>query len=88
MRCAGVQKVGPGSPIPALLLGQSARTPPSARLGLGKPDSDHSTNLTAQMVLIVAQRIAVAQWSVLDARVIPEYVEVCLVLIMHRILDL
>ena len=51
MRCAGVGKVGPGSPIPSLLLGQSARTPPSARLGLGKPDSDHYTNLTAQMVL-------------------------------------
>ena len=50
MRYASVEKVGPGFPIPVLLLSQSARTPPSARLGFGKPDSDHYTNLTAQMV--------------------------------------
>ena len=33
------------------VLGQSARTPPSARLVFEKSDSDHYTNLTAQMVL-------------------------------------
>ena len=49
MRCAGVGEIGPGSPIPAFF-GQSARTPPSARLGLGKPDSDHYTNLIAQVL--------------------------------------
>ena len=56
MRYAFVEKVGPDFPKPALLLGQSARTPPSARLVFGKSDSDHYTNLTAQMVLLAATK--------------------------------
>ena len=37
--------------------GHTTRTPPSARLGLGKPDSDHYTDLTAQMVLNIVEWI-------------------------------
>lgn len=48
---SGVVNVGPASPISALLLSQSAGTPPSARLDLDEADSDHSNDFTAQMVL-------------------------------------